>query len=146
MDNLNIFDGIEIAIKSKLSIISKNLGEGFSLKTNDNMSILILTDKENFGIRKKHRYNSLSILPQSTTSLDLFEKNDFVVHIDHGIGRYNGTTILDETGRAIIYKDNKVIADLKNIKTLADTCTGGYMKMGIYRHRTINYWTSDWES
>jgi hypothetical protein len=53
---------------------------------------------------------------------------------------------LDETGRFKIYKDNKVIADLKNIKTLADTCTGGYVKMGIYRHKTIGYWNSDWES
>ncbi len=53
---------------------------------------------------------------------------------------------LDETGRFKIYKNNEVIADLKNIKTLADTCTGGYMKMGIYRHRTIGYWNSDWES
>ncbi len=38
------------------------------------------------------------------------------------------------------------VVDLKNIKTLADTCTGGYMKIGIYRHRTIGYWNSDWES
>ena len=53
---------------------------------------------------------------------------------------------LDKTGRFIIYKNNEVIADLKNIKTLADTCTGGYMKMGVYRHRTIGYWNSDWES
>ena len=53
---------------------------------------------------------------------------------------------LDETGRFKIYKNNEVIADLKNIKTLADTCTGGYMKFGIYRHRTIGYWNSDWES
>jgi hypothetical protein len=53
---------------------------------------------------------------------------------------------LDETGRFKIYKDNKVIADLRNIKTLADTCTGGYVKMGIYRHKTIGYWNSDWES
>ena len=53
---------------------------------------------------------------------------------------------LDETGRFKIYKNNQVIADLQNIKTLADTCTGGYMKMGIYRHRTIGYWNSDWES
>ena len=45
-----------------------------------------------------------------------------------------------------IYKNNEVIADLRNIKTLADTCTGGYMKFGIYRHRTIGYWNSDWES
>ena len=53
---------------------------------------------------------------------------------------------LDETGRFIIYKNNKKIADLKNIKTLADTCTGGYFKMGIYRWGTIGYWNSDWES
>ena len=48
--------------------------------------------------------------------------------------------------RFIIYKDNEVIADLKNIKTLADTCNSGYWKLGIYRHRTIGYWNSDWES
>ena len=53
---------------------------------------------------------------------------------------------LDKTGRFIIYKDNEVIADLKNIKTLADTCNSGYWKLGIYRHRTIGYWNSDWES
>ena len=41
---------------------------------------------------------------------------------------------------------NTGIADLKNIKTLADTCDSGYFKFGIYRHNTINYWTSDWES
>ena len=53
---------------------------------------------------------------------------------------------LDETGRFKIYKNDEVVVDLKNIKTLADTCTGGYMKVGIYRHRTIGYWNSDWES
>jgi len=52
----------------------------------------------------------------------------------------------DETGRFIIYKNNKVLADLKNVKTLADTCNSGYFKLGIYRHRTIGYWNSDWES
>ena len=53
---------------------------------------------------------------------------------------------LDETGRFKIYKNDEVVVDLKNIKTLADTCTGGNMKIGIYRHRTIGYWNSDWES
>ena len=52
----------------------------------------------------------------------------------------------DETGRFIIYKNNEVLADLKNVKTLADTCNSGYFKLGIYRHRTIGYWNSDWES
>ena len=45
-----------------------------------------------------------------------------------------------------IFKIIEVVVDLKNIKSLADTCTGGYMKVGIYRHRTIGYWNSDWES
>ena len=53
---------------------------------------------------------------------------------------------LDDTGRFRIYKNNKIIADLKNIKTLADTCDKGYLKLGIYRHKTIGYWNSDWES
>ena len=53
---------------------------------------------------------------------------------------------LDKTGRFKIYKNDDVVIDLKNIKTLADTCTGGYMKVGIYRHRTIGYWNSKWES
>ena len=52
----------------------------------------------------------------------------------------------DDTGRFKIYKNNEEIADLKNIKTLADTCNSGYLKLGIYRHNTIGYWTSDWES
>ena len=52
----------------------------------------------------------------------------------------------DDTGRFIIYKNNEIIADLKNIKTLADTCNSGYLKLGIYRHRTIGYWNSDWKS
>jgi len=53
---------------------------------------------------------------------------------------------LNNTGRVRIYKNNKIIADQNNIKTLADTCDIGYLKLGIYRHRTIDYWTSDWES
>ncbi len=52
----------------------------------------------------------------------------------------------DGTGRFIIYKNKEVIADLKGIKTLADTCNSGYLKLGIYRHNTIGYWNSDWES
>ena len=52
----------------------------------------------------------------------------------------------DDTGRFKIYKNNEEISDLKNIKTLADTCNSGYLKLGIYRHNTIGYWNSDWES
>ena len=52
----------------------------------------------------------------------------------------------DETGRFVIYKNNKVIANLICLKARPDTCNSGYLKVGIYRHRTIGYWNSDWES
>ena len=56
----------------------------------------------------------------------------------------NGNT--NDIDKSKITFFQRVNYSLKNIKTLADTCTGGYMKVGIYRHRTIGYWNSDWES
>ena len=47
---------------------------------------------------------------------------------------------LDNTGRYLIYKNNELIGDLKNIKTLADKCDAGYLKVGIYRWKP--YWLS----
>jgi len=49
----------------------------------------------------------------------------------------------DKTGRYLIYKDNELIADVKDIKTLADKCTKGYLKLGIYRFDHIGYFNND---
>ena len=53
---------------------------------------------------------------------------------------------LDNTGRYLIYKNNELIGDLKNIKTLADKCDAGYLKVGIYRWNHIGYFNNNkWE-
>jgi len=53
---------------------------------------------------------------------------------------------LDNTGRYLIYKNNELIGDLKNIKTLADKCDAGYLKVGIYRWNHIGYLNNNkWE-
>ena len=53
---------------------------------------------------------------------------------------------LDNTGRYLIYKNNELIGDLKNIKTLADKCDAGYLKVGIYRWNHIGYFNNKkWE-
>ena len=53
---------------------------------------------------------------------------------------------LDNTGRYLIYKNNELIGDLKNIKTLADKCGAGFLKVGIYRWNHIGYMNNDkWE-
>ena len=53
---------------------------------------------------------------------------------------------LDSSGRYLIYKNNELIGDLKNIKTLADKCDRGFLKVGIYRWNTIDYFNNNkWE-
>ena len=80
----------------------------------------------------------MSPVEQATQFIDKGFKNLHIIDLD---GALTGETVNLNIIQEIVKK-----FDLKNIKTLADTCTGGYMKMGIYRHRTIGYWNSDWES
>ena len=99
---------------------------------------------QDFKYKGEHVYSWASKAAYSSEPVVIGKINDLKGKWTHL--KFHVLWKLDKTGRFKIYKNNKVIADLKNIKTLADTCTGGYMKMGIYRHRTIGYWNSDWES
>ena len=82
-----------------------------------------------------------SVPPSITVSTKPIEKPTLIVPpVD--------TLVMKEVKWIIVTEENldEVIADLKDVKTLADTCNSGYLKLGIYRHRTIGYWNSDWES
>ncbi len=52
--------------------------------------ILLLTEKEIFGGRPGYRPMKKSKVSKLLTSLDDLRPDDFVVHKDHGIGRFNG--------------------------------------------------------
>ena len=108
LNNVEIFDDIQEISNNKFNIVSKNIGQGF--KINDGVNFFtILTDKELFGMKKKRIIKSFSNNIPSTISSEPFKIDDFVVHIDHGIGKFIGTTQIDSTDREFIvlnYKNN----------------------------------------
>ncbi len=53
--------------------------------------IMVLTEKEIFGERLHYRPMRKSKVSGLLTSLDDLRPGDFVVHKDHGIGRFAGT-------------------------------------------------------
>ena len=68
-----------------VSITIGNLSSGLFLP-----GILILTEKEIFGVRPGYRPIKKSRVSGLLTSLDDLRPGDFVVHRDHGIGRFHG--------------------------------------------------------
>lgn len=77
-------------------LISEEIREGF---TWEKQKILVLTDKEIFGWKKRR---PIKILKSTTKNIDLsnFEIGDYVVHISYGIGKFLGLkklTIKNET-------------------------------------------------
>ena len=61
---------------------------------------MILSDNEIFGFSKQRNIivNENKTRGVSSASLDEFSINSFVVHIDHGIGKFIGTTVMSEYG------------------------------------------------
>ena len=105
-DKTKIFDDIKLFSEDKINIISKNAGEGFRF-SGTNKSILLLTDKEIFGRKKKRAYKSYSNNFPSSVSSEPFKLNDYVVHIDHGIGKFTGTLQLGSSDKEFIVIDYK---------------------------------------
>ena len=84
-----------------VNIISKNAGTGFRLNDKNN-SLLLLTDKEIFGRNKKRTYKSYSNNIPSNISSEPFKLGDNVVHIDHGVGKFIGTTQMGSSDKEFI--------------------------------------------
>ncbi|MBL8079382.1 MAG: transcription-repair coupling factor [Anaerolineales bacterium] len=73
-----------------LEFIEASLSEGFTLKA-DLQSVHLITDSEIFGWERPQpriRQRQVAETPESIYA-DL-QVGDFVVHVDHGIGRFNG--------------------------------------------------------
>ncbi len=74
----------------------KNLSGGFDFPQ---MNLVVLTDHQIFSRyfwrRRKRRFNEGIAL----SSYSALSPGDFVVHVDHGIGRYAGLEILEVDGR-----------------------------------------------
>jgi transcription-repair coupling factor (superfamily II helicase) len=86
--------------------------------------LIILTEKELFGERPAVRPLKKSKVTKLLASLDEIAPGDFVVHRDHGIGRFNGT-VRQGTGEAelelmlIEYGDGRLYVPVQNIQLIS---------------------------
>ena len=73
------------------SFIEDTLNDGWKFECEDGSSFYLLTDGEIFGWGRptvRHRKHEQVETPE--TQYEIFSPEDWVVHIDHGIGRYKG--------------------------------------------------------
>lgn len=84
----------EIA-KAGIFVINGRLRSGFKFPQS---RLMVLTDGEIFGFSKSHRPRKTFKQGISISSLLEIAEGDFVVHINHGIGRYRGITKLSGGG------------------------------------------------
>ena len=90
-------------LTSKLSFVpvSKTLHEGFS---DDDLKVCIFTDHQIFD--RFHKYNLKSDKARSgkmaltLKEIQQFEIGDFVVHVDHGVGKFGGLVRMPVTNAA----------------------------------------------
>ena len=79
-------DGAEPA-PGKIMVSRRRLSQGFHLP---DLNLVCLTDQEIFGRQKIRRPLRRRVAGVSITSLTQLEAGDYVVHINHGIGQYQG--------------------------------------------------------
>ena len=96
-------------LKQEVQLISSNLDNGFELPL---ASCVVITEKEMFGTvtKKRPRQTTFNNAERIKSYTDL-KPGDYVVHINHGIGRYEGMKTMEVDGKhqdylTISYKDN----------------------------------------
>ncbi len=116
----NIFASVRPNGVVPMRSLSLTLHEGF---VDDDLKICLYTDHQIFG--RYHRYKIRGEINRdealTVAELNELKPGDFVVHIDHGVGRFGGLVKQVENGKEIdaiklVYKDNDVL--LVNVHNL----------------------------
>jgi transcription-repair coupling factor (superfamily II helicase) len=71
----------------RIELTSGEVSGGFRLLS---AGLIVLTEDEAFGVRPEGRHRKESRPPQNLTSLADLQEGDYIVHLDHGIGIYQG--------------------------------------------------------
>ncbi|MGQ1911788.1 transcription-repair coupling factor [Marinifilum sp. RC60d5] len=109
----NIFDdkGIEVEFQD----VNQTLHEGFS---DQDLRISCFTDHQIFDRYHKFKLTTATVHKAKETvtlkEINRLHPGDYIVHSDHGIGRFAGLQKIDVNGKAqeairLIYKDNDVL-------------------------------------
>ncbi|PWD85406.1 transcription-repair coupling factor [Ignatzschineria cameli] len=89
-----------------LVLLTGALSQGFS---NDKPPFRMVTEAEFLGVkpREYRAKGKVADIEAMLTNLDTLEIGDPIIHINHGIGRYAGMDIIDDTELVVIqYRDN----------------------------------------
>jgi transcription-repair coupling factor (superfamily II helicase) len=113
IDKTEIFE-----YKGRVSITVGELSSGLFL-----LGILILTEKETFGGRPAYRPIRKSKVSRLLTSLDDLRPGDFIVHRDHGIGKFHGLVHqsiegVEEDIMLIEYENGRLHVPLQGINSI----------------------------
>ncbi|MFQ5933832.1 MAG: transcription-repair coupling factor, partial [Dehalococcoidia bacterium] len=76
-----------------LALVQGALAEGWRLAGVEGASLLLFTDKEIFGFTKQRRAVRKRPVKREAFASEL-SLGDYVVHVDHGIGRFTGVTTM----------------------------------------------------
>ncbi len=82
----------------RVEIVEGYATAGFSVEFGGDDRLAVLTDAEVFGIRKQRRVSRRRAIRKGP-KLEELQPGVYVVHIDHGIARFQGTTVKQEDGR-----------------------------------------------
>ena len=83
------------------------LSDGFSLPVGDKR-LVVFSDVEIFGVAKQRRTRRRSVRAARDAFLSELSPGDYVVHVEHGIGRFSGTVrgVKADAGSRAVSRDN----------------------------------------
>ncbi|MBC8259427.1 MAG: transcription-repair coupling factor [SAR324 cluster bacterium] len=104
-----------VVSSSPIPILSGNISAGFrKLDAAGQIRFILLTEEEVFGEKTRSRRLQRTQIQQAAGSLDDLREGDHVVHLDYGIGRYQGLQKISAGGsqnefmQLIYARDEKV--------------------------------------
>ena len=107
LSELSAERGLSVTVKGQLldavepgdvAVIQGTVRQGFSVNTDDQRPLAIFTDTEIFGVAKERRRVRKRPVRKGP-ALEQLKPGSFVVHIEHGIGRFAGTRVMGDEGR-----------------------------------------------
>ncbi len=108
-----------LSFEGRLSVTEGRLSAGLFIDR-----LLILTGREIFGEKRVYRQQRKSKVANLLASLDDIMPGDFVVHRDHGIGKFSGITRRHDADielelMQIEYQDGRLYIPIQNIQALS---------------------------
>lgn len=82
----------------EVSIIPGHLLTGFGVEAADGSQVAIYSDAEVFGFQKERRRVRKRPLRQGP-ALEQLKPGSYVVHVEHGIAKFNGTEVMGDEGQ-----------------------------------------------